>query len=128
GLSWTSASSGLPTPDDVFRLAVSGPVINPIDPSTLYVGTSAGLFKSTDAGASWSAANVGLPDRVSVDALAVDPVTPTTVYAGTAGSGVFKSIDSGLSWTAVNTNLTDLTVITLAISPGTPTTIFAGTE
>ena len=35
----------------------------PSRPSTLYAGTDgAGVFKSTDAGATWSAANAGLPD------------------------------------------------------------------
>ncbi len=33
-----------------------------------------------------------------VRALAVDPTTPGTVYAGTYGSGVYKSTDKGSSW------------------------------
>ncbi len=31
-------------------------------------------------------------------AIAFDPITPSTVYIGTAGGGVWKSTDSGLSW------------------------------
>ena len=54
--------------------------IDPITPSTLYAGTGGGVFKSTDAGATWSAANTGLTN--AVDALAIDPVTPSTLYAG----------------------------------------------
>jgi hypothetical protein len=42
---------------------------------------------STDGGASWTATNTGLPD-FTVTALALDPTTPTTLYAGTR-SGVF---------------------------------------
>src|SRR5256885_12494843 len=40
--------------------------IDPTTPTTLYAGTYGGVFKSTDGGGSWSAANVGLSaDRKS---------------------------------------------------------------
>jgi hypothetical protein len=41
-----------------------------------------------------------------VFALAIDPVTPTTVYAGTSGGGVFKSSDGGAHWSPFNNGLT----------------------
>jgi photosystem II stability/assembly factor-like uncharacterized protein len=59
--------------------------------------------------------------------LALDPTTPTTLYAGTYGGGVFKSTDGGTSWSAVNTGLTSPTVQALALDPTTPTTLYAGT-
>jgi hypothetical protein len=58
-----------------------------------------------------------------VTALAINPVTPSTLYAGTDG-GVFKSTDGGASWTAVNTNSY---VQALAINPKIPSTLYAGT-
>jgi hypothetical protein len=61
-----------------------------------------------------------------VSALAIDPTTPTTLYAGTFGSGVFKSTTGGSAWRAVNTGLTNTRVRTLAITPTTPTTLYAG--
>ncbi len=42
---------------------------------------------------------------VSIAALAIDPLTPTTVYASISSGGVFKSTDGGASWTAMNTGL-----------------------
>src|SRR5438105_1975446 len=39
------------------------------------------------------------PEGGDVRALAIDPQTPTTLYAGTL-NGVFKSTDGGASWTA----------------------------
>ena len=33
-----------------------------------------------------------------IAALAIDPTTPSTLYAGTNG-GVFKSTDAGATWT-----------------------------
>src|SRR5438445_13794543 len=37
----------------------------------------------------------------NIAALAIDPVTPTTLYAGTCDRGLFKSTDGGASWTAI---------------------------
>ena len=82
--------------------------IDPQNPATLYSVISyasyAGAFKSIDGGTSWSAVNNGLTDMIlafglnpDVRTLAIDPVTPTTLYAGT-NLGVFKSTDGGPSW------------------------------
>ncbi|SRR6266487_427784 len=57
-------------------------------------------------------------DRVRITALAVDPLTPTTLYAGTQGGGVFKSTDGGTSWSP--TGLTNAIVSALAINPQSP--------
>jgi hypothetical protein len=63
----------------------------------------------------------------SVHALAINPTTPSTLYAGTYGSGVYRTTDSGGRWTAVNTGLSDLDVHALAINKTTPSTLYAGT-
>ena len=82
------------------------------------------MFKSTDGGATWSPVNNGLTNK-SVWALAIDPSTPTTLYAGT-WNGVFKSINGGTTWSA--NGLTGNGVFALAIDPSTPTTLYAGTN
>ena len=61
-------------------------------------------------------------------ALAIDPVTPSILYAGTTHDGVFKSTNGGGNWSAVNTGLTLGAVYALAIDPVTPTIVYAGTE
>ena len=58
-------------------------------------------------------ANAGLEDYSAYE-LAMDPQTPSTIYAGTNEGGVFKSLDGGQSWTAAN------------IDPHHPGTIYAG--
>ena len=59
-----------------------------------------------------------------ITALAVDPLHPATLYAGTGdGRGVFKSTDSGLTWVA--TGPPNVYVGTLAISPSNPSTLYA---
>jgi hypothetical protein len=36
------------------------------------------------------------PEGGRISALAIDPTTPSTLYAGTPGQGVYKSTDGGL--------------------------------
>src|SRR5262249_57093723 len=40
----------------------------------------------------------GGPAGGPIRALLVDSASPTTIYAGTLGSGVFKSVDGGFTW------------------------------
>ena len=59
--------------------------------------------------------------------MAIDPLTPTILYAGTGGRGVFKSTDGGATWSAVNSGFYDNPwVWALAIDPLTPSTVYAG--
>ncbi len=117
--------------------AVFDPIVFAVDPTiatTVYAGTSdEGLFKSTDGGPTWSHENVGLFPDSGVNALAVDPMTPATLYAGVGGYNspanifpIFKSTDAGISWTAASVGLDGGLVVTaLAIDPLTATTIYA---
>src|SRR5438445_13774135 len=53
-----------------------------------------------------------------VEALAIDPVTPSNLYAGTIDGAVFKSTDGSANWTSIRTG--DARVAALAIDPVTP--------
>lgn len=83
-----------------------------IDPSgntdlTLYAATSnGGIWKTTDGGNIWQPKTDALPIS-SFGAIALDPVNPQLVYAGSgyvkdggyyAGDGVFISTDGGETW------------------------------
>lgn len=76
-------------------------------PGTLFAGysdftASSGLkclFKSNDGGASWNPVGTA-PVTFGFGVLAIDPVTPTTVYS-TIGGAVFKTYDSGAKWTTL---------------------------
>ena len=90
---------------------VSAIAVDPVTTKILYTATPiAGVFKSEDAGESWSEINTGLPPGSTALALAIDPGTPTTVYVGIQGAGVFKSLDGGAHWSAVNTGLTNIAI------------------
>ncbi len=61
-------------------------------------------------------------------ALAIDPMNPSTIYAGSYGGGVFKSVDGGDSWNAVNNGLTSTSIWSLAINPQNPSIVYAGSS
>ena len=75
------------------------------NPNILYAhcwgGSSDGIFKSSNAGASWS---IVLP-VTSVWNLAIDPNNSEIVYAGTRFHGVYRSMDGGKKWDTVNRGL-----------------------
>lgn len=128
GANWNASNPGLQS------VVVFALVVDPLTPSRIYAGTSRGVARSTDGGATWSTAiavsgtssNLAPAMAVgSVRSLAVDPAEPTTVYAGT-GQGVFKSFDAGLSWSLSSTGLNVASALKLAMDPVTPTTIYAG--
>jgi photosystem II stability/assembly factor-like uncharacterized protein len=88
GQSFAVKSNGLP--DGVTTSRTGNVQVDPRIPTTLYVGTEGnGVYKSLDGGDSWLAFDSGLDDP-NVFGLALDPVSPETVYASTASS-VFKT-------------------------------------
>ena len=56
----------------------------------------------------------------------VDPVTPTSLYAGTLVTGVIKGKDEGKSLNDDNTGLSAMKVQSLAADPINPGTIYTG--
>jgi uncharacterized protein (TIGR03437 family) len=95
---------------------------------TGYVGTSYGVFKSTDGGQTVEDANDTNTKQQDISTLAIDPGSENTVYVGTLFSGVFRTADGGHSWKAMNQGLTVLDVRALAIDPSSSSTMYAGIE
>jgi alpha-tubulin suppressor-like RCC1 family protein len=84
--------------------------IDPTNPQKMYAGTNTGLFITTNGGSTWArptspkyAAAVG-GVGTEVDAIVVNPATPTTIYIGARGAiPVAESTDGGSSvWYAAN--------------------------
>jgi uncharacterized repeat protein (TIGR01451 family) len=96
-------------------------VFQPGNSSIIYAVTDAGLFKSTDGGANWSALPASPPFILSK--LAIDPVNPAIIYVATNG-GVFKSTDGGNSFTAMNNGL-QLPIRTIVVNPISPNILYA---
>ena len=73
--------------------------------STVYVGVSYGLLKSTDAGATWNLLNIPLNSPflsglLSPQILAMDPQNPSKIYfiGRATGTALFASPDAGATW------------------------------
>jgi photosystem II stability/assembly factor-like uncharacterized protein len=70
--------------------------------------------------------NLGL-DGQFVYTLAISPVNPDTVFAGTGSAGVLKSSNGGISWSPTNNGLSEVTINSIAIDTATPAILYAGT-
>ena len=89
GATWSPINSGLLAALDNLSLPVTGLAVDPTNSSHIYAGSGgAGVFASTDAGATWASFGAGLANPF-VNAMALNPATPQTLYAGTNG-GVFQ--------------------------------------
>ncbi|HEX9019233.1 MAG TPA: hypothetical protein VF806_08595, partial [Anaerolineaceae bacterium] len=102
GKDWSKAIQGL-TSGEIRTLAM-----NPLAPSTLYIGMYAGgVYKSTDGGSNWFRAPLDKADHTNfwdnkkILDVALDLAAPGTLYAATEQDGLFKSVDGGASWTSL---------------------------
>jgi photosystem II stability/assembly factor-like uncharacterized protein len=64
----------------------------------------------------------------SVKALAFDPESPDTVYAGTYAGGVLKSVDGGETWRLTGAELINRVVTWVKVHPGRSGSVYAGVE
>jgi|CXWL01.1.fsa_nt_gi hypothetical protein len=140
---WKSTDGGAtwaPLDDMMANLAVVSLVMDPADSDTLYAGTGegffnadgvrgAGIFKTIDAGATWSQiAATNTSDFFFVNDLVISPNSDQQLYAATR-TGVFRTVDGGAIWTKVIDAVTPTNVngcTDLAIkSSGPADTVFA---
>lgn len=117
GESWAKRMEGM---KEVLMVVSLG--MDPARSSTLYAGTSGGVYKSVDQAAHWGQVNNGLvpPGMVktsralNVTAVAVDPFDPDTVYAATL-SGIYKTTDAAQSWTRIGESLADQMIVAMVV-------------
>jgi photosystem II stability/assembly factor-like uncharacterized protein len=113
GKTWTRSETA--SPGAVFAVAFSGK-----EKPTLFAGTGSGLVTAgSDAPRS---APIELP---AVMAIAVDPTSPSVLYAGGQGR-IFKTEDAGGHWSEVSSEITSFT-LDLAVDPKDTATVYAGT-
>lgn len=106
----------------------------PSQPDVFYMGTTGGgVWKTTDAGASWTNTSDGQIGVASMGAVAVADSNPNIIYAGSGsskirsnvsiGRGVWKSVDGAKTWTFVG--LRDVgQIATIRINPANPDEVF----
>ncbi len=137
--------SWAPIFDGNAALSIGDLAIAPSDSSILYCGTGeanagggsvtydgAGIYKSVNAGASWS--YIGLDSTRNTGRIAIDPTNPNRVFAATMGDlfgngpdrGLYRTLDGGVTWKNVLFANDSTGAIDVAINPQHPDTVFAG--
>ena len=144
---WKSTNNGLtwlPIFEHQSAFAVGDISVAPSNADVVWVGTGevqprhsgyafagTGVFKSTDAGGTWT--HMGLADSHHVARILIDPGNPDVVYVAAMGHqwtanserGVFKTIDGGRTWTR-SLFLDDRTgAIDVVMDPSNPDLLYA---
>lgn len=113
-------------------------VIHPTDPAKMWLGTvGGGIWKTTDAGATWAPVNDKLPN-LSIGCLVIDQTNPNSMYAGTGegwwnsdaiqGSGILKSTDGGTNWSVLANTTAFQNINRIAISPTNSSVLLAAVQ
>ena len=138
-----AGTSWLPLTDGKVPVASSGAVeVAPSDPNIIFYGTGSddirsnvsigrGIYKSTDAGQSWTFS--GLYDAGQIGAVRIHPTNPNVAWVAAIGNpfkpnterGVFKTTDGGKNWRKV-LYLSDSTgAADLELNPSNPDIVYA---
>jgi photosystem II stability/assembly factor-like uncharacterized protein len=136
GRTWNPIFDGQPT------ASIGAITVAPSEPNTIYVGSGEstlrdsvgfgnGVYKSTDAGKTWT--HLGLEQTHHIGKIAVDPRNPDNVlvaaigklYAANAERGVFKSVNGGRSWKKVLGD-DNVGAVEVVIDPSDSRVVYAG--
>jgi photosystem II stability/assembly factor-like uncharacterized protein len=132
GETWIKLQSGLPS-SNFGRTALT---ISPSNPSIVYAGISngvssaiIGLYKTTNAGTTWSLASAanyvgaqGWYDNV----IAVHPTDPTIIYC--SGFDIYRSTNGGSTLSVVSTPSVHVDHHAIAFDPNNPSIMYFGTD
>lgn len=126
---WEKVNNGL-VPADMVKtsraLNVTSVLVDPYEPDTVYAATLAGLYKSTDAAASWKRIGESLADQMII-AMMLDRTRKGVIYI-TGRDGVHRSVDGGATWTAINNGFATTNIRTIAQSPSDAKLFYTGTN
>jgi photosystem II stability/assembly factor-like uncharacterized protein len=128
--------------DDQPTSSIGAIAVAPSDPNIIYVGSGAGIirpdlstgngmYKSTDAGATWT--HLGLRDSQMIADVVVDPTNPDRLFVGALGHpygpneerGIFRSTDGGSTFEKVLYHDEYTRGNDVLLDPSDPNTVYA---
>ncbi|HYU27198.1 MAG TPA: hypothetical protein VEO74_18450, partial [Thermoanaerobaculia bacterium] len=107
---------------------VNAVVVAPSDPAVIWAGNAAGVFRSTDGGATWT--NVSGP-LVDVEYIAVHPTDANKAWAATGSvqaARLYRTSDGGATWIDSTDGLPAIRPSGLFIDPRNPDTLYVGSR
>lgn len=142
---WKTTDNGITfenVTDSVGLNSVGAVAVAPSDANTVWVGSGDntltrsayygnGVYKSTDAGATWQ--DMGLADTQHIARIVIHPTNPNIVWVAALGHlfspnaerGVFKTTDGGRTWSKVLYRSTDAGAVDLIIDPRDPNVLYS---
>jgi hypothetical protein len=137
GATWTPITDGKVPVGSIGAIAVAD-----TDPNIIYVGTGSdgvrsnvstgrGVYKSTDAGATWQFA--GLYNVGQIGGVRIHPTNPNIVWVAAGGDafkanadrGIFKTTDGGATWKKTLFLSDTLGAMDVEIQPNNPDVVYA---
>jgi photosystem II stability/assembly factor-like uncharacterized protein len=97
--------------------------MDPIDHNIVYAGTTEGLWKTTDGGATWKHMT---GSNIIINDVLIDPRQPSRVLLATDRSGVLASDDGGVTFTASNRGFTHRQAAALLVDRSNSNVLYAG--
>jgi photosystem II stability/assembly factor-like uncharacterized protein len=119
GTSWTEIG-GTTIQSYVYDL-----LIDPSSPNKVYAANSSSVYRSTDKGASWKAANSGYPYGYK---LLFDPRDYSTIYVYNCGLACYRSSDGGQTWSTIGSGLSGSSCNQLVVSQSSSSIVYAATR
>lgn len=108
-------------------------VVHPTQPRTIFAGGDTGVFVSHDGGARWERRGEQ-GDLPTIWSLAIDPVNPDILFAGTRPAAVYRSRDGGRHWRKLDVDIAQHCAIgtpfvtALVVDPDDHNIVWAGVE
>jgi photosystem II stability/assembly factor-like uncharacterized protein len=97
--------------------------MDPLDHNIVYAGTTEGLWKTVDAGATWKHMT---GSNIIINDVLIDPRQPSRMLLATDRSGVLASDDGGVTFTASNRGFTHRQAAALLVDRGNSNVLYAG--
>lgn len=106
---------------DVLKGFVYQISVNPLAPEIIFVRAGNSIYKSTDAGASWSKMA-----SFAVTCFKVNPEVPDEIYAS-APDDFYVSVDGGTTWTSIGSGLDFQRILCIDLVPSVKM-LYVGTD